>query len=165
LRVDRSLAARILREKGCMLEPIRQRLATLPRAAIVEIKSRTTVDAIAEVNKFLARFRLNKPGELTRLFARTAHIVDFKGTRWRGRDEIEKGSQRLFAPYVTKEVTSVVEWVEFGPGATVVACVLWENVIAGAEPSKSTHRMTIVLAREGEVWVALFIQVTAVIVD
>jgi uncharacterized protein (TIGR02246 family) len=163
LRIDGSIAARILNEKGCILGPIRQQMATLSSSLSVEVKPRTKVDPVAELHKYLARIRSNNPGELALLFARNAQVVDFKGMRWRGRDEIEKESQRLFAPYAIRNVTSVVESVENGPGGTFVASVLWENAIGG-QPSKSTHRMTVVLAEEDQVWVVLFLQVTPVVV-
>jgi uncharacterized protein (TIGR02246 family) len=163
LRVDESLAARILKENGCLLVPIRQKLATLSSSISAEVKSRPKEDPVAEIHKFLARLRSNNPGELALLFAKNGQVVDFKGMRWRGRDEIEKESQRLFVPYTLKNVTSVLESVDDGPGGTYVASVLWENVVGSVEPPKSMHRMTVVLAKESGAWVVLFIQVTPVI--
>jgi hypothetical protein len=163
LRVEDSLAVRILREKGCLPTAIRQQLSTLSSSAIAELKSRTNVDPVSEVHKFVVRLRSNNPTELALAFAKNAQIVDFRGKRWRGQDEIGKESQRLFVSYGTKDVTSTVESIEYGPGGTLVASLLWENLICCGDPSNSTHRMTVALAMEGGVWTALFLQVTPVV--
>ena len=91
------------------------------------------------------------------------HFVDSKGKCWRGRDEIEKQFETLFAPYAKKNVTFVQEGTYPGPAESVMANILWENVTIGGEATRCLHRMTVVVAQEGEDSVIFLIQVTPVI--
>jgi ATP-dependent Clp protease ATP-binding subunit ClpA len=163
LRVDRSRAARILDGMGGKLAPIREKVGRIPIPASAGLMLRIRQDPVAELHKFLARLASNAPEELGLSFSRNAQMVDFKGTRWSGRDEIQKESQNLFAAYAQENATSYLESVEHGPGHTHVASVLWKNIMAEGKTSALTHRMMVFLAPEGEEWVVFFLQVTPVV--
>jgi Clp amino terminal domain, pathogenicity island component len=162
LRVDGSIAARILKERGGQLAPLREKVAKLSSSIEADVKLRTMEEAVAELHRFLARLRMSDPGELKLRFAKDAQFVDSKGERWRGREKIGKESRRLFNAYAKENVTSLVESVDAGPGHTFVASVRWENVIVEGEQTKSIHRMTVILGQEGEAWVVFFLHVTPV---
>ena len=162
LRVDGSLAARILKERGAQLAPLRERVAKLSSSIEVDVKLRTMEEAVAGLHRFLARLQLSDSGESMLRFAKDAQFVDYKGERWRGREEIGKESRRLFNAYAKENVTSLLESVDAGPGHTFVASVRWENVIVEGEQTKSIHRMTVILGQEGEAWVVFFLHVTPV---
>jgi hypothetical protein len=164
LRVDGSVAARILKERGCQLTKLREQVAKRSSSLNMEIRPRPNADPVPTINAFLARLRSNKPGEIALLFAKNARVVDYKGARFSGRDEIEKEFQWLFAAYAMKDVTSVLESVHDCPGDTLIASVLWENLAFGVAPTSSTHIMTILLAQEGGTWTVFFLQVTPVTV-
>jgi ATP-dependent Clp protease ATP-binding subunit ClpA len=162
LRVDGSLAARILKERGAQLAPLRERVAKLSSSIEVDVKLRTMEEAVAGLHRFLARLQLSDSGESMLRFAKDAQFVDYKGERLRGREEIGKESRRLFNAYAKENVTSLLESVDAGPGHTFVASVRWENVIVEGEQTKSIHRMTVILGQEGEAWVVFFLHVTPV---
>jgi ATP-dependent Clp protease ATP-binding subunit ClpA len=162
LRVDGSSAARILKERGAQLAPLREQVAKLSSSIEADVKLRTMEEAVAGLHRFLARLRLSDSGEAMLRFAKDAQFVDYKGERWRGREEIGKESRRLFNAYAKENVNSLLESVDAGPGHTFVASVRWENVIVEGEQTKSIHRMTVILGQEGEAWVVFFLHVTPV---
>jgi ketosteroid isomerase-like protein len=164
LRVDGSVAARILTQQGCRQTKLREQVAKLSASVTLEGKSQPKADPVTAINAFLARLISNNPGEIALLFAKNAQVVDYKGARCRGRDEIEKESQRLFAAYAMKDFTFQLESVHDCPGDTLIASVLWKNVAYGLEPTSSNHRMTVLLAQEGGNWTVFFLQVTPVTV-
>jgi ATP-dependent Clp protease ATP-binding subunit ClpA len=162
LRVDGSFAAGILKERGAQLAPLREQVAKLSSSIEADVKLRTMEEAVAGLHRFLARLRLSDSGEAMLRFAKDAQFVDYKGERWRGREEIGKESRRLFNAYAKENVNSLLESVDAGPGHTFVASVRWENVIVEGEQTKSIHRMTVILGQEGEAWVVFFLHVTPV---
>jgi ATP-dependent Clp protease ATP-binding subunit ClpA len=162
LRVDGSSAARILKERGAQLAPLREQVAKLSSSIEADVKLRTMEEAVAGLHRFLARLRLSDSGEAMLRFAKDAQFVDYKGERWRGREEIGKETRRLFNAYAKENVNSLLESVDAGPGHTFVASVRWENVIVEGEQTKSIHRMTVILGQEGEAWVVFFLHVTPV---
>jgi ATP-dependent Clp protease ATP-binding subunit ClpC len=160
LTVGRSRAAKILKEKGGELAAIRELLAQPIGLSKSEKKARIVAGGASKLHRFLARLGRENPGELALLLAKNALIVDSTGEQWRGRDEIERAAKRIFEVYAKQGVTANVESVEEGPGQTLVASVLWEHLTTEGHPSELAHRMTIVLAREDESWVVLFLQAT-----
>lgn len=162
LRVEGSIAARILTEQGCQLARLREQVKNFSSSVTLELKSRLKTDPIPTISAFLSKLRSDKPDEIGLMFSKDAQVVDYKGVRCRGRHEIEKEFRWLFGAYAMSEVTSVLESIHDCPGDTLIASALWENVAFGAEPPSSTHRMTILLTREGSSWTVFFIQVTPV---
>jgi len=163
LRVEGSLAAQLLRERGLKPEAIREQLAKAPGRVSAKAPLEPNRGAIATLASFLSGLKWYNWEQLGPFFSRNTHFVDSKGKCWRGRDEIEKQFETLFAPYAKKNVTFVQEGTYPGPAESVVANILWENVTFGGEATRCLHRMTVMVAQEGEDSVIFLIQVTPVI--
>jgi hypothetical protein len=174
LRVDSSLAARLLRDRGVKAEIVREELAKAPptgsfggamagsRVLNLPAVPRPRKPAIATVDSFLAGLKLHSWEKLpTTFFAQKAQFVDSNGRRWQGLEEIERQFEALFAPYAKKNVTFILEGTSAGLGDSFIASILWDNVMIGGEPP---HRMTVILAPEGEDWAIFFLQVTPVLI-
>jgi uncharacterized protein (TIGR02246 family) len=164
LRVEGSLASRLLRERGVKPEAVREQLARpsgLP--ASVKVVSRPSTTAIATLDSFLAGLKWHNWEQLAPFFAQNAQFIDSTGKCWKGREEIEKQFEVLFASYAKKNVTFLVENTDVGPAESLVASILWENVTIGTDSTRSMHRMTVILAPEGEDWAIFFVQITPVI--
>jgi uncharacterized protein (TIGR02246 family) len=162
LRVEGSLASRILRERGVKPEVVREQLARPP--ASIKVVSRPSTTTIATLESFLAGLKWHNWEQLAPFFAPNAQFIDSAGKRWIGRDQIEKQFEVLFAPYAKKSVTFLREDTYINRAESLVASILWENVTVGSESTRSMHRMTFVLGPEEEDWAILFIQVTPVVV-
>ena len=160
LRVEGSRASRLLRERGVEPEAVREQLAKASGSATVKVGSRPSTTAIATLHGFLAGFIMWE--QMAPFFAWNTQFIDSTGKRWIGRDEIEKQFGVLFAPYTKENVTSLVESIDMGPAESLVASILWENVTVGTESTRSIHRMTVILAPEGEDWTIFFVQVTPI---
>jgi ATP-dependent Clp protease ATP-binding subunit ClpA len=153
LRVDGSLAARLLRGRGLKPDEIRVQLAKAPGSISPKAQTEPSSGAISTLNSFLAGLKWYNWEQLAPFFAKKTQFVDSTGKRWIGRDEIEKQFEVLFAPYAKKNVTFVLEGIYPGPAESAVASVLWENVTLGGGPTRSMHRMTVFIVQEGEDWV------------
>jgi Clp amino terminal domain, pathogenicity island component len=167
LRAEGSLAEQILREKGLRLEIVREQLAK-SRGSIslrepVEPSKRAR--AIARLHNFLPELKWYDWERLAPFFDQNTQFVDASGKRWIGIDEIKKQFEMLFAPYVKKNVTCLLEGTYFGSAEFVVASILWENVTFRGETNRSMQRMSVILAQEGEDWVILLLQVTPIVLD
>jgi ATP-dependent Clp protease ATP-binding subunit ClpA len=163
LRVEGSFAARLLRERGLKPDEIRVQLANVPSPVSPKAPLEPNRGAIATLDSFLAGLKWHNWEELAPFFAQKTQLVDSMGKRWIGRDEIEKQFDVLFASYAKKNVTFKLEGTYLGPGESAVASILWENVTFGGEATRSLHRMTVIVAQEGEGWVIFLIQVTPLI--
>jgi len=163
LRVEGSLATQLLRKRELKPEAIRERLAKAPSSASLKAPLEPNRGAIATLASFLSGLKWYDWEQLAPFFAHNLHFVDSKGKCWRGRDEIEKQFETLFALYAKKNVTFVQEGSYRGPAESVVANILWENVTFGGQATRCLHRMTVMVAQEGEDWVLFLIQVTPVI--
>jgi uncharacterized protein (TIGR02246 family) len=165
LGVEGSLAARLLRERGLRPQAIRELLAKNPGSASLKAPAKPSRGAIEALDSFLAGLKCYDWEQLAPFFAQNTHFVDSSGKRWIGREEIEKQFEMLFAPYAKKNVTFLLEGAYSGPAESVVASVLWENVAFRGETTSSMHRMTVILAQEGDDWAIFLLQVTPVIVN
>jgi Clp amino terminal domain, pathogenicity island component/SnoaL-like domain len=164
LRVEGSLASRLLRDRGVKPEAVREQLARHPGLpASVSVVSRPSTTAIATLDSFLTGLKWHNWEQLAPFFAQNAQFIDSTGRCWKGREEIEKQFEALFAPYAKKNITFLVENTDVGPAKSLVAGILWENVTIGTDPTRSIHRMTVILAPEGEDWAMFFVQITPVL--
>jgi hypothetical protein len=163
LRVEGSRAGRLLRERGLNPATIRVQLAKAPGSASPKAPLEPNRGAIATLASFLSGLKWYNWEQLAPFFSRNTHFVDSRGKCWRGRDEIEKQFATLFAPYAKKNVTFMQEGTYPGPAESAVANILWENVTVGGEATRSMHRMTVIVAQEGEEWVIFLLQVTPLI--
>ena len=162
LRAEGSLASRFLRERGVKPEVIREQLANSGGSPRVKASPKPLKAAIATLDNFLDALKGSTWDQLSSFFAENAQFVDSTGKRWRGRDEIERQFEALFAPCAKKNVTFLLEGTNIGPAECVLASILWEKTI-GSESTSSVQRMTIILAPEEKDWRIFLLQVTPVI--
>ena len=172
LRMESSLAGKILRARGVNMEALEEQSAKSVDSGRVGVGSgRIRVSAGSEMgreptvtlNSFLAGLKSYDWDRLAPFFAPYVQFIDFSGKRWIGRQEIEKNFEVLLAPYAKKNVTFLLESSVTAPAELMVASILWENMAAGGQSTRSMHRMTIVLATDEEDWVIFLLQVTPVL--
>lgn len=154
LRVEGSLAARVLQARGVTAATLREELVR-GYGAPPDEKAKLKLDS------FLAGLKWDKAEQLIEYFAEKAQFTDVFGKRW-NREEIFKGFETLFAPYAKKNATPLVEDTLVDEDSVFVACVLWKNAILASLQRIWIHRMSVVLVREGEDWRILLMHVTPV---
>ena len=163
--MEHCMAGRLLRERGLRTDAIREDLAKTAHS-ITSGMSRG-LEAIElslnTLHSFLAALKWYDWERLAPFFADAMQFVDAAGKRWRGRSEIEKQFEGLFAPYAKRNVTFLVESADGASDGLVVASVLWENVTVPGEATRTMHRMTVILVPEAQDWKILFIQVTPIL--
>jgi ATP-dependent Clp protease ATP-binding subunit ClpC len=160
LRVETSLAARLLQARGLKASEVRERLAKTFRTAII-YKEKRDQEARLTLENFLAGLKTNKTDDLIDFFAANAEIIDVFGKRW-NREEILKGFETLFAPYAKKNAAPAIENILADRSTVLVACILWKNAILASQERIWIRRMSVVLTREDEDWRILLIHVTPV---
>jgi hypothetical protein len=158
LRVEGSLAARLLRERGLKPGPIREQLASAPSP---KYKIRPTTGALLTLSSFLAGLKWLNSEELISFFAKNTEVIDASGKRW-NREEIWKGFETLFAPYAKKNASYVVESTLAETGELFVAIALWKNALLASEQRAWMHRMSFILLPETDDWQILLVQITSV---
>jgi uncharacterized protein (TIGR02246 family) len=104
------------------------------------------------LNSFLAGLKSYDWDRLAPFFARHVQFIDFTGKRWIGREEIERNFEVLLSPYAKKNVTFLLESSVTEPAEIMVASILWENVTAGGQSTRSMHRMTMSSRRTKKTW-------------
>lgn len=161
LRLEGTLACKILQARGLKLATVREQVAKLASAEVAGRRPRPSESAIVTLASFLAGLKCRKAEELTLFFAATAQFVDVHGRRW-NREEIGKEFGTLFAPYAKKNATYEIEETLAGWSDLLVAIVLWKNAILASLERVWIHRMSVVLVPQGDEWVILLAQVTPV---
>lgn len=168
LHLEGSLAGRILQERGLKLEAVREKLPkdldsapVQPARAIRYVVGAQPRAAFTRLAEFLGGLKWDKAEDLMPFFAENARFVDVNGRQW-GREEIEKEFVSLFAPYAKKNAAHIIEQTLLDTGNMAVAIVLWKNAILASMERIWIHRMSVVLAREGEDWKIVLMQVTPV---
>jgi hypothetical protein len=170
LRVEGSLAAKLLRERGLKPGPIGEQLAKAPSpnsksrprtGAFLTFQSRPTTGAFLTLNSFLAGLKWLNSEDLISFFAKNAEFIDASGKRW-NREEIGKGFETLLAPYAKKNASYVVEATLAETSELLIANVLWMNALLASEQRAWMHRMSVVLLPETDDWQILLVQVTPV---
>ena len=166
---EQSLASRLLRERGLKPDTIRAELAKRSTSvsdeapAAFQGSARTSQEAVTTLNSFLAGTKWYNWEQLSPFFTEGTHFIDATGKHWKGRQEIEKQFEVLFAPYAKRNVTFLVENADAASGSLVAASVLWENVSMPGEAARAMHRMTVILVPEAQDWKILLIQVTPIL--
>ena len=87
--------------------------------------------------------------------------MDVHGKRW-NREEIVNNFEMLFVPYVKKNATYTIEETLINSNDQLVVIVLWKNAILASMERVWMHRMSLVLAPEGDSWTIVLVQVTPV---
>jgi hypothetical protein len=158
LRLEDSLPARLLQERGLQLSAIRESLA---KTAHPGASSERSSGPGATLDRFLAGLKSLNSADLTSFFAENAEFIDASGKRW-NRESICKGFETLFAPYAKKNATYVVEATLAETSELFVANILWKNALLASEQRGWLHRMTVVLLPRSGGWKILLAQVTPV---
>jgi len=158
LRLEDSLAAKVLLAKGAKLDAIREQIAKRPGLSVSSVQPARGV--LFVLDAFLGGLKGHASAPLAEFFHERGQFVDSSGKRWIGRQEISKAAETLFAPFAKKNATFFLEDTISGPSDTVVASALWEFAAVSAGHSKTMLRMSIVLAPAGEDWEIVLAQVT-----
>jgi Clp amino terminal domain, pathogenicity island component len=158
VRVEGSLAAKVLRKSGLKPEAVREQMAKAPDPVSAREPSR---GAVATLESFLAGLKWLSAEDLIYFFAKNAEFIDASGKRW-NREEIWKGFETLFAPYAKKNATHVVEGTLAATRELFVAIVLWQNALLASEQRAWMHRMSVVLLSGADAWEILLIQITPI---
>ena len=161
IRVEGSLAAKLLRKRGLKPGAIREQLAKTPHSVSVRASTGPSRGAIATLDSFLAGLKWLSSEELISFFAKNAEFIDASGKRW-NREEIWKRFEALFAPYAKKNATYVVEDKVAETRELFVAVVLWKNALLASEQRAWMHRMSVVLLPGADAWEILLVQITPI---
>jgi len=162
LRLDGSLAARLLRKRGLNPDTIREQLAkaSAPVSLLRALEERSSA-AITTLESFLSGLNSPKSAAPISLFALNAVFIDAAGKRW-NHEEICKNFETLFAPYAKKNTTYLVEATMAETSELFVATVLWKNALLASEQRVWMHRMSVVLLHVLPGWKIRLAQVTPV---
>jgi ketosteroid isomerase-like protein len=158
LRLQDSLAARLLTARGAKPNLIREQVAKGSASVVASVPPAR--GALAVLDDFLGLLKGCSSTEVAALFHDNAQVVDSSGKRWIGRQEIEKGAATLFAPFAKRNSCLLLEDTITGPSETCVASILCESAASTGNRSKSMFRMSVVLACAGEEWTILLAQLT-----
>src|SRR3974390_1276210 len=164
LRVDESLAARLLSARGGKADEGRSKLVEKTKQGSVPATDRRdaeAADAKLALDSFLAALKRSNSADLVEAFALNARLVDVLGKRWNP-DEMSKSFETLFAPYAKKNAAPMVEETLADEYGFFIASVLWKNAVLASMERIWMHRMSFVLTREDDGWRILMMQVTAI---
>jgi len=161
LRVDDSLACKILEARGVKIAALREQMAKVSGAERIKAQPKPSKRAIDTLGSFLAGLKWLKAEELLAFFSESAQFVDVYGKRW-NREEMYKGFETLFVPYAKKNATYVIEETLADTSNLLVVIVLWKNAIVASLERVWMHRMTVALVPQGDDWTIILAQVTPV---
>jgi ATP-dependent Clp protease ATP-binding subunit ClpA len=161
LRVEGSLASKILQARGVKIAMLREQMAKVSGPERIKAQPKSSNKAVDTLDSFLAGLKWNKAEELLTFFAESAQFVDVYGKRW-NREEIYKEFETVFAPYAKKNATYTVEQTLADTNELLVVIVLWKNAILASLERVWMHRMSLVLAPQGDGWTIILAQVTPV---
>jgi len=160
LRVEDSLAGKILQARGVRVATLREQVAKASVESI-NVQPKSTKRAMTTLDSFLAGLKWHKAEELFTFFAENAQFVDVHGKRW-NREEISKEFETLFATYAKKNATYIIEETLADNSDMLIVIVLWKNAILASLERVWIHRMSVVLVPQGDDWAIMLAQVTPV---
>ena len=158
LRVEDSLAGKILAARGVSVTTLREQVAKISVESS-NVQPKSSKRAMATLDSFLAGLKWHKAEELLTFFAENAQFVDVHGKRW-NRGEIRKEFEALFAPYAKKNATYIIEETLADNSDLLIVILLWKNAILASLERVWIHRMSVVLVPQGDDWAILLAQVT-----
>lgn len=161
LRLEGSLASKILKAKGVDLAMLRGQMARFPGAERANVQPKSNKRAIETLDAFLAGLKWHKAEELLTYFAEGAQFVDVYGKR-SNREEISKEFESLFGPYAKKNAAYIIEETVADTNNLLVVVVLWKNAVLASLERVWIHRMSLVLVPQGDDWAIILAQVTPV---
>jgi hypothetical protein len=160
LRLDSSLASKILQARGVKIATIREEIAKASEyARITTLRLRKR--EIETLESFLSGLKSHKAEDLLKFFADSAQFVDIHGRRWNC-EELHKEFETVFAPYAKKNATYTIEETVADTNDLLVVIVLWKNAILASLERVWIHRMSVVLVGQGDDWKIILAQVTPV---
>src|SRR5258708_21793563 len=148
LRVEDSLGAQIARGRGLKTEELREKFAQSPRPANFRKPS------IPMLEDFLTGLKCHSSDHLMAFFAKNAQVVDVHGKR-SNYEEISRNFEALFVPYAKKNASYVIEETLINSNDQLLVVVLWKNAILASMERVWMHRMSVVLAPQGDDWAIL----------
>jgi Clp amino terminal domain, pathogenicity island component len=170
LRVEDSMAAQLLRQRGIDPDAIRKELASSTTYSSLSAQELEEDDAsgdyatdkLAEnaeqtLENFLEGLRSGRPSLFAEFFDDSSQFIDIKGSRWVGQ-EIEARAAELFAPYGTKRANCRIESTRLVSRVFIVA-LLWDTP---ARPFRLLHRMTVVMVADSGTWLVNSVQLTPI---
>jgi len=158
LRVEDSLAGKILAARGVSVTTLREQVAKISVESS-NVQPKSSKRAMATLDSFLAGLKWHKAEELLTFFAENAQFVDVHGKRW-NRGEIRKEFEALFAPYAKKNATYIIEETLADNNDLLIVILLWKNAILASLERVWIHRMSVVLVPQGDDWAIILAQVT-----
>jgi ATP-dependent Clp protease ATP-binding subunit ClpA len=161
LRLEGSLASKILKARGADVAMLREQMAKVSNAQSADVRPKSSKTGIVTLESFLAGLKWHRAEELLTYFAENAQFVDVLGKRW-NREEIYKEFETLFAAYAKKNATYVIEETLADTNDLLVVIVLWKNAILASLERVWIHRMSVVLVPKGDDWAIILAQVTPV---
>jgi hypothetical protein len=159
LRIENSLAARILKANNVRANTFRAQIAK--GAGYAEAEAPHAAGGTLALEDFLAGLRLDNSGKSAAIFAKNGLFVDASGKAW-SREEIIKEFAALFAPYAKKNANLTIEQTLADTSNVLVVTVLMKNVVHAGEQRVWVHRMSVVVVPESQDWAILLAQVTPV---
>jgi ATP-dependent Clp protease ATP-binding subunit ClpA len=161
LRLEGSLASKILKARGADVAMLREQMAKVSSAQSADVRPKSSKTGIVTLESFLAGLKWHRAEELLTYFAENAQFVDVLGKRW-NREEIYKEFETLFAAYAKKNATYVIEETLADTNDLLVIIVLWKNAILASLERVWIYRMSVVLVPKGDDWAIILAQVTPV---
>jgi hypothetical protein len=176
LRVEESLAARILFNHEAKIENVRAGLKRIPASARMtpgtEMSTSPVVyaspgapEAAAMLESFLRKLRAGLKDETVEFLAASTQFIDACGKRWAGEENFHKKVGELFAPFAARNARFVIEETTQPRDGLCIATLLWEGVPLPAKTPKGLCRMVVGLGRgeeESSEWSIYSVQVTPV---
>jgi uncharacterized protein (TIGR02246 family) len=161
MRVEESLAAKILREK-ISRELVLKKFPDPDAQPRTQVAWEPASDAIATLQSFLGGLRDKHAEQLASYFMDSGQFVDAAGRRWVGRQEIEKGFASLFAPFAKRRSSFHIEDTAQISEDLLVASLLWRDSVSSATQNPAMLRMSLVMAPRAEGWAIVLAQATFV---
>jgi len=161
LRVEGTLASRILAARGLKPAEVREQLSKTNDIASRKTLGELRYEAFVTLESFLAGLSRSSSDELVSFFHKNAEVIDASGRRW-NREEISRGFEIIFAPYAKRNATYAVEATLAESSELFVTDVLWKNALLASEQRVWMHRMSVILVSEADDWKILLTQVTPV---
>jgi len=158
LRVEDSLAGKILEARGVSVATLREQVAKISVESI-NCPAKIKQESDGYPGQFPAGLKWLKAEELLTFFAENAQFVDVHGKRW-NREELRKEFEALFAPYAKINATYIIEETLADNSDLLIVIVLWKNAILASLERVWIHRMSVVLVPQGDDWAIILAQVT-----
>jgi len=158
VRVDGSVGAQLVHARGVRVEELREKFSKGSRP---DLQQTSRKPALPTLEEFLTSLKWQNSEFLMPFFADNAQLVDVSGKQWK-REDMRKNFEALFVPYAKKNSSYVIEDTLVDSNDLLVVVVLWKNALVASMERVWMHRMSVVLAPQGDDWAILLMQITPV---